>query len=290
MAFSYSPLRYPGGKTAAYGLVAKFITANNLKGCHYVEPYAGGCGLALALLYSQQVSEIHINDLDKGIWSFWYAVLNHPQELIRLIKLMPVSVLQWEKQKEISENPDRQDTLTLGFATFFLNRTNRAGIINKAGMIGGKAQAGNYKLDSRFNKENLINRIARVAKYKNRIHLSNQDAIDFMQAANINLPLESLFFIDPPYFKQGASLYTHFYNQADHSKLAQNILQLSRLWLLTYDDTDDVKQLYRARQFQIKLNYYANVKRLALELLFVSDGLKLPRLLTKQPSFRLSLA
>ncbi|MBT6257109.1 MAG: DNA adenine methylase, partial [Alphaproteobacteria bacterium] len=179
--------------------------------------------------------------------------------------------------KEVIEAPINYMDFDVGFATFFLNRTNRSGIIKNAGVIGGKNQDGNYKVDCRFNKVDLINRIKRVAKYKNRIHLTNQDAIDFMSKDEKRLPKETFFCIDPPYVNKGSSLYTNFYEKGDHAKIADAIMELKHPWILTYDNADEIKKLYMARrQFEFHLNYSVNTKRVGTEMLVASKGLQIP--------------
>ena len=181
MPSSYSPLRYPGGKSSIFSLVSEIIKANSLQRTMYAEPFAGGCGLALSLLYNGLISEMYINDIDRGIWSFWNNVLNHVDQFVDLIRSADVSVDEWHNQRNILENEDQHSDFDVGFASFFLNRTNRSGIIKNAGVIGGYNQTGNYKIDCRFNKEDLINKIVRINKYRRRIKLYNLDAIKFIQ-------------------------------------------------------------------------------------------------------------
>jgi DNA adenine methylase len=287
MSLSYSPLRYPGGKTSIFEVVSGFIKINKLQRRHYAEPYAGGCGLALALLYDGLVSDIHINDIDHGVWAFWDSVLNDTENLAEMIIQTPVTIDEREKQRELLTNNKTASALEIGFATFFLNRTNRSGIIKNAGVIGGRNQKGKYKLDCRFNKDNLLLRIRRIAKYRNRIHLDNQDAVDFMAQCEENLPEELFFCIDPPYFNKGSSLYANYYKKEDHKSLAKTILSLKRPWILTYDDTEEIKKLYSSRrQFQLNLNYSANVKRVGTEILVASKGLYIPASFKSNQSHR----
>lgn len=278
MGFAYSPLRYPGGKTRISELVSDFISVNSLEGTHYAEPYAGGSGLALSLLYGGYVSDIHINDIDDGIWAFWSCVLNDTDGLLEKLEGTPITLDEWEKQREIWKTGRYQTKLDLGFATFFLNRTNRSGIIRNAGMIGGREQSGKYKIDCRFNKTQLGNRIRQVARYRERIHLTNRDAVEFMAKSKKNLPSETFFYFDPPYYSKGASLYTNFYREGDHSRIAKAILGLPQPWILTYDKIDEIKSLYSARRrYCLDINYSVNVKRQASELLITSKGLRIPR-------------
>ena len=172
-----SPLRYPGGKTCLYPLVSRILRDNRLERRHYAEPFAGGCGLALSLLYEGHVSDIHINDVDASIWAFWHAVLEHTDEFAYHIRKTPITIDEWRAQRETHEQMDEDDPVALGFAAFFLNRTNRSGIIKAAGVIGGLDQSGPYKLDCRFNRVRLERCVRRVAKYRNRIHLTRRDAL-----------------------------------------------------------------------------------------------------------------
>jgi DNA adenine methylase len=71
-----SPLRYPGGKACIFSFITKLFYENNLIGTNYAEPYAGGAGLALKLLYNEYVNEIHINDFDRAIYCFWNVIMS----------------------------------------------------------------------------------------------------------------------------------------------------------------------------------------------------------------------
>lgn len=277
MASTPSPLRYPGGKTCLLDTVGRILRENKLMRRHYAEPYAGGCGLALSLLFGGFVSNIHINDIDKGIWSFWHSILNDTEAFIDLMMDTPVTIDEWYNQREIQVKADDSDPMALGFATFFLNRTNRSGIIVGAGAIGGHKQEGNYKLDCRFTKSTLSTRIRRIRKYANRIHLSNLDAIEFLDHVDSNLPNSTFLCIDPPYFNKGAKLYTSFYKPEDHAALADKVMDINRPWIITYDKVDEIKKLYKdRRQFEFNLNYSVAQKRVGTEIMIASKGLRMP--------------
>ena len=281
MLRTLSPLRYPGGKSCLYDLVAGILRDNRLDRIDYIEPYAGGCGLALSLLYGGHVSDIHLNDVDLGIWSFWNSVLEQTEQLVEVIQRTPITMDEWHQQRAIHQAGDATDSLRLGFATFFLNRTNRSGVISGAGAIGGSLQNGPYKLDCRFNKEDLVRRIRRVAKYRGRIHLSNLDAIPFMQKKARELPDPSFFCIDPPYFNKGSKLYTNFYGPSEHAAVANAVLKLECPWIVTYDYTEEIMALYsKRRQFVFDINYSIQTKRVGSELLVASKGLRLPKTIT----------
>jgi DNA adenine methylase len=271
----YSPLRYPGGKTCMLELVSSIIKENRLIRPDYAEPYAGGCGLALALLYGGYVDHIHLNDIDHGIWSFWYSVLEHNSDFIELVKNIPVTVKEWHRQKRIASEENLDNPVSLGFATFFLNRTNRSGIIKRAGVIGGFEQKGRYSIDCRFNRENLARRIKRIQSYRTRIHLHRLDAIDFISKKSYFEP-NTFFAIDPPYYRKGPYLYTSFYKPEDHAKVADAVRLLEHPWIITYDMTEEVRGLYRDfRQFEFDIKYSVQSKRIGTELLIASRGLQL---------------
>ena len=271
-----SPLRYPGGKTVLYPLVSSLINENDLDCPSYAEPYAGGAGLALELLFNGVVSDIHINDIDIAVWSFWQSVLTDSEKLIELVHNAVFTVAEWRRQKSIFADGEAS-VLEKGFAFFYLNRTNRSGIIHKAGLIGGLKQNGNYKMDCRFNKLSLINKIRLISKYGHKIKLYNLDALDFMTLVD-DYENDVFVYADPPYYNKGASLYTSFYNHSDHASVADKLKDLTKPWMLTYDNTPEIKSLYGScRQEYFNLNYSLQTKRKGQEVLVLSDCLRAPR-------------
>jgi len=253
------------------------LRENGIERRHYAEPFAGGCGLALALLYGGHVSDIHINDIDASIWAFWHCVLERTDEFAYHIRKTPITIAEWKAQREIHRGMNVDDPVALGFAAFFLNRTNRSGIIKAAGAIGGLNQTGRYKLDCRFNREVLERRVRRIAKYRGRIHLSRRDALAFIRDKGASLPGSTFFCIDPPYFKKARRLYTNYYDPEDHRVLATSILKLENPWLVSYDNAPVISELYRElRQYEFDVNYSVETKRRGTELLIASKGLRVP--------------
>lgn len=271
----YSPLRYPGGKNKIANFVKDIIISNNLCDCSYMEPFAGGASVGLSLLFSELVSNIYINDIDKSIYSFWFSVLNRTEDLCRLITDTQVTLQEWNNQKMIQKNKDSVDLLTLGFSTFFLNRTNRSGIIN-GGIIGGKEQSGKWKIDVRFNKEELIRRIKKIALYSNRIHVCNLDAQDFISnTENLN---NSFIYFDPPYYQKGGVLYTNFFTHDKHLKLADYIHSLNTNWILTYDNAPEIVEMYKEdNKMKLYFNYTAAEKKQGAEIFVSSPDLLIPK-------------
>lgn len=268
----YSPLRYPGGKNKLSKFIASVCKKNNIGG-HYIEPYAGGASVALYLLINGHVKEITINDFDKAIYAFWYCVLNDTDRFCRKIRNTEVSPKSWRKQKKIHSNKNtEEDLLELGFATFFLNRTNFSGIID-GGMIGGVEQKSKYKIDCRFNKEDLINRIRLIASYKNDIHLEKMDALELID--KVHKDKNTIFYFDPPYYLKGPSLYMNHYKHDDHKEVSEKIMQIKNAkWIVSYDNTKEIKNLYSScRKKEYAFYHSVNQSRVGKEILFYSDGL-----------------
>lgn len=268
----YSPLRYPGGKSCIFPFVSEIFYENEFIGISYAEPYAGGAGLALRLLFEEYVSEIHINDLDKSIYSFWFSILNRTEEFCDWLKTVRVTVSNWRRFKQIQENSESVDYFELGKATFFLNRTNVSGVI-KGGIIGGLNQTGKYKIDARFNKPALIERIKAIAELKHRIHLSNLDGLSFIN--KLNKRKEEIFiYLDPPYFQKGADLYMNFYSEKDHQKLSKHVARMNKKWIVSYDNHEFILNLYaEEKKVMYQLSQCAS-NRVGDEILIFSEQIK----------------
>lgn len=269
-----SPLRYPGGKGLLYSRLRTIIRENDLTSCVYVEPYAGGAGAALALLVSGQVERIAINDLDPAVYAFWNAVVTQPVEFTALVNSVELSVNEWEKQREVYLTSTRDGNLTLGFATFYLNRTNRSGVLN-GGPIGGKDQAGNYKIDARFNREGLTERIRLIALHADRIAVTNEDGLHTIQ--RYSTQDDAFIYADPPYFEKAGSLYLNAFNDSDHRALAECLKNVQRAkWILTYDNVPQVAELYSdLRRRLFALNYSAHRVMKASEVMVFSPKLSI---------------
>jgi DNA adenine methylase len=272
----YTPLRYPGGKAKLAAYIKALIKTNRMFDGHYVEPYCGGASIGLELLFHEYVTQIHINDLSKPIYAFWKSVLNHTEKLCMLIRDTPLTVRSWDKQKRIFMNQKEATLIELGFAAFFLNRTNRSGIFN-AGVIGGRDQTGTWKIDARFNREELIFRIESIAKLRNRIHLTKMDALKFLRTKADGWPDKTLIYLDPPYFEKSRDLYYDFYEPDDHEQIYQFLTKefSRRRWVVSYDNVEAIRQLYRNRQRLVyQIAYSAREARKGSEVMFFSDGLQ----------------
>lgn len=271
-----SPLRYPGGKYKLYNYIEALVKENNCT--TYIEPFCGGTAIALELLFNDVVKKVIINDYDYTIFAFWDSVLNRTDDFVDLIRNTEVTIEEWNRQKEIRNNINAHNSLEVGFSTFFLNRTNRSGIIDKAGPIGGKDQTGNYSIDCRFNKDKLIEQVKKISSYKNSIQLYNMEAMDFIDKVILRTK-KSFTFFDPPYYGKGPGLYTNFYIHEDHERLAQHIIRVmrNRKWIVTYDNITAIKNMYsKVEGIEFELQYTLQDKKSASEVMFFSGSVKRP--------------
>jgi len=273
----YSPLRYPGGKGKLELFMELMIKKLDHVGGIYIEPFAGGAGVAMGLLENDLVSDVVINDLDKGIYSFWRAALSETECFIEEIMNAPLTMDEWRRQRNICFNDNRKYSFELGFATFYMNRTNRSGII-KGGVIGGQEQQGNWKLDARFNREALAERIEKIAKRKAHIHLYNKDIGSFVEKYVPKYADNALIYFDPPYFDKGKQLYLNFFNYDDHVRIEKMIRgKVTCDWIITYDDAPEIAHIYDGYNLKrYNLNYSVSEKRKASEIIIFSKNYMIP--------------
>lgn len=273
----FSPLRYPGGKGKLAPYLSNVISLNNLEGGHYVEPFAGGAAVALELLFSEQVRHIHINDLDPCIYAFWHSVVNETAAMVARIRETEITVESWLAAREVKRTPNAHSLLDLGFSTFFLSRTNRSGILN-GGVIGGLEQNGEWKIDCRFNKDELISRIRRIGFFKSRISVCNIDASLFLSEYVRDIRSKCLLYIDPPYYVKGAYLYQNHYKHDDHVELARLVSTIDKhRWIVSYDKNEQISDMYEDFDQEVfSIDYTARSYAKGTEIMIFSPAILRP--------------
>ena len=278
MPITLSPLRYPGGKTKLYNKIVDILEFNELENITYVEPFAGGAGLAIKLLLNNNVRNIVINDIDPSIFAFWFSVLNFTDELCSRIDDCPITIAERERQIDVLKDQGSYSLIDIGLATLFLNRTNISGILT-AGPIGGKEQQGKDKINARFIKSVLINKIVAIADSKERIFLHQLDVIDFINSILPQYNPQELFVnYDPPYVVKGQELYLNHFTLKDHERLQVRIVNSPYNWIITYDYNDFILNLYSAFQYErIQLNHSAGNMKKGEEILIYCNNLESPR-------------
>jgi DNA adenine methylase len=281
MPIANSPLRYPGGKAVLSDFLGDVLAINGIQDGTYVEPYAGGAGAALNLLFAEHVQRIVLNDADPCIFAFWNAILHRKGDFIRRLQETPVTIDEWKRQRSIYQEQSRHSRIKVAIASFFLNRCNRSGIIVNGGPIGGLVQSGKWKIDARYNRNELLRRINKIHLYRDRIDVYNMDAIEFLRnvVGRFDRLDNSLIYLDPPYYVKGAQLYLNHYRHEDHFRLATFLRKQGNLrWILTYDNVPEINNLYQGCQcIPFNLSYSAHGRRMGSELLIHQDKLIVPR-------------
>lgn len=279
----YSPLRYPGGKAKLAPFLAESLRLNGLGQGVYAEPFIGGGGAALRLLLQKHVAEIAINDRDPLIHAFWATILRAPDELIRKIKTTRLTVQTWKRHKAVAtRNASRlvDPIYEVGWSAFFLNRCNRSGVFN-AGPIGGMNQTGNYKIDARFNRQELVQRVERIAEYSSRIRLYRLDALTFLRRIQMEEGFnraDTLVYLDPPYYVKGSSLYSFYFSPTQHATLSAFLNKSARFrWVISYDDHPEIRTLFARQAWNIyNMAYQVHSRRIGRELVIASADCRIP--------------
>lgn len=275
-----SPLRYPGGKALLAPLLADIMRLNGLTQCSYYEPFAGGAGAALRLLREGLVSDLHLNDLDVRIASFWTSMLAEPMRFAETITSVPLTITEWHRQSRICRAADPSDSFALGFATFYLNRCNRSGVVLGSAPIGGYEQTGAWRLDARFNRESLADRVLAIAERRDQIHVTNLDGERFLcdVLPRGNARRAVFVYVDPPYYHNSNRLYLSSYDRRDHRRLAIYLRRQQTLhWVLSYDDADFIRRLYgECSLWRQSVHYSLQRKHRANELIIAPNYVRMP--------------
>lgn len=272
MSRVYSPLRYPGGKSCIFPFMSSVLSENEIFGCKYVEPYAGGGGLALKLLFEEYVDSIVINDLDPLIFSFWRVCTQESERLAEWVEEIPVTVKTWMRCKEVIGNREKATDFDLATSLFFLNRTNVSGVIN-GGIIGGLEQLGEYKIDARYNKPELIKRIKKIGRYKSRIEVSCLDGVSLLSKYTKSSSDKAFIYVDPPYYEKGSNLYMNYYKDRDHERLSTKLRELKHPWVLSYDNNEFIVNLYNDYKRRAYRLQHSTSNSIGSEVVVFSPGL-----------------
>ena len=257
--------------------MGEILETNALDSADYVEPFAGGAGVAIELLLRGRVKRIHLNDSCLGVYSFWYSILNEPERFCNAVSCVSLNIDVWRQQREIFRNRTTADRFELGFAMLFLNRCNWSGIMN-GGVIGGLDQEGKWKMDARFPRNELISRIEAIAARRRDVKIRNWDADRFITQYVPKLPSETIVYCDPPYFRKSDRLYPNHYQPEDHQRTAEIIqAEIDQHWIVSYDSCDEIQKFYAERKsFRYILQYNAAKAYKGSELFIFSDGTKMP--------------
>jgi len=263
-----SPLRYPGSKRRLVKFIEQTLEINQFKPNLYIEPFIGGGSVALRLLQNDLIEKAILMDLDPWVASFWRTVFFDSEWLIERIYTAKVTLDNWQAIKQNKPRTIREQA----WNCFFLNRTSFSGILEKkAGPLGGQEQSSEYKIDCRFPKETLIERIQKIAKHKDKILgiwcVSWENGIARVQNKQREGKIDKgtlFYYFDPPFFEKADALYRYYFSSKDHENLRDVLLALDDKWILSYDSAERVEALYGSA-IRLKTN---GTKKHHVELLY----------------------
>ncbi len=256
-----SPLRYPGGKYKISKLISLLIDKTGHPITTYVEPFAGGAGVALDMLFSGKVERVVINDSDRAIYSIWRALTTENDAFLDKVLSTNVTLEEWHRQRRIYLT-GKKYSLEFAYSAFFLNRTNHSGIL-LSGPIGGQTQ-GDWKLDVRYNRDKLAKQIAKIGEHAKAIKVYNRDVFAFVGGQLRNLGNDAFVYFDPPYYKKGRKLYKNYFTPELHRELFDVIKDnVHQDWIVSYDDVPEIRAIYGAflsRSFSLDYSLANNGK------------------------------
>jgi len=282
-----SPLRYPGSKKRLVLYLYEIIKYNKLNPNVLVEPFVGGGNIALHFLLNGIVNKIIIADKDKLIYSFWEVLFSNPDYLIDFIKRVKIDLDTFYKYKEIARNSEYCEKERLAEACIYLNRTSFSGIMtDRVGPLGGKNQQSQYKIDCRFNKEGLIEKIKYISAFRRSVIVLSSDWRDTIQygqdwAINKKRLNRLFFYFDPPFFHKANDLYRCYFNKEEHKRFYKEIIRLNYDWVLSYDNATEIRELYSNEKYitmHIEVPYSINSHAKRIEKELIITPLALPRL------------
>lgn len=247
---SLSPLRYPGSKRKMIPAIRQLIDGNVPQPKLFVEPFCGGASVSLGLLELGVVERVLLADLDPLVAAFWREATANGEALVKDMRRLEVTVERWDYWRKARPRSDRQ----LALKCLFLNRTTFSGIVGgHAGPIGGRSQAGENKIDCRFNKDGLAERILNVHRLANegRILPVPEPSRWSTTLERAKWPAaehhdkETVYYLDPPYIEKAHRIYGLAFKERDHRELATRLLGTKHRWILSYDAEPLVLDLYR---------------------------------------------
>ncbi len=243
-----SPLRYPGGKRRLLPYIARVIETLPRRPSILIEPFAGGAAVSIGLLEHGHVPRIALADADPLVAAFWQTIFDPgdaPKLADRIIEAN-VTVEEWRRLRDWTP-VNRVDQ---AYKCLFLNRTSFSGILHRgSGPIGGQDQAGTYKIDARFPRQRLADRVIELSKLSHRVsYVRCQDFASTMRKPLEGTGLKQLgrvfWYLDPPFWEKADKLYACHFQQADHQLLAFEVKALKGSWVVSYDNHPDVIELY----------------------------------------------
>lgn len=229
-----SPLRYPGGKSKA---LKKIIPYAPMKFSEYREPFVGGGSVFLRFKQLKPKAKYKINDIYFDLFCFWKQLQQNPVELTREIRSIKNRENNGrELYYRLKNDDDKSDEFSVAVRYFVLNRITYSGLVES----GGYSQESFKK---RFTHSS-INKLVRVSKLLDNVEITN----DSYEKLLLQNGKDVFIFLDPPYYGNKESrLYGkkgNFHTYFNHKKFAEDVENCKHNYLITYDDSNEIRKLY----------------------------------------------
>jgi DNA adenine methylase len=231
-----SPLRYPGGKSKALKTIIPHLPPNIKE---YREPFVGGGSVFLAVkqLFGRQIQSYWINDLNYDLFCFWKYAQSDIEHLVSQVRDIKQ---KYDNGRELFHNLTHSDLKPSEFERavrfFVLNRITFSGTVDS----GGYSQ---QAFERRFT-DSSIERLQKLSSVLSLVRITNQDYEELLFQNGENV----FIFLDPPYFRSTKScLYGvkgNLHTSFDHERFANNMRRCSHQWLITYDDSPEIRELF----------------------------------------------
>ncbi|MBQ4442698.1 MAG: DNA adenine methylase [Bacteroidales bacterium] len=259
-----SPFRYPGGKTWLVPTARKWFRGASKKS-ELIEPFAGGGIISLTAVAENFFNHATMVEIDDDMAAAWQTIFSDDNcdWLVHKVKTFVVTAEDINQSIIYADNGTKER----GFATIVRNRTNHGGILAKgSGLI--KSGEGGRGLASRWYPSTLAKRIKEANLLREKITFVHGDAFKIMEQhlADSN----TFFFIDPPYTVAGKRLYNHF--DVDHHRIFELASQMEGHFLLTYDDTEEVRALADSFSLPYRTIPMQTTHLITKEELLISDN------------------
>jgi DNA adenine methylase len=261
-----SPFRYPGGKTWLVPIVRQWLRQTGTPIDLLIEPFVGGGIVSLTAAFEKLSNHIMMVELDEEISAVWEVILTGKGKWLAE-KILRFDLTHENIKTEL--NKPNKKLNDIAFCTILKNRIFHGGILAKgSGMI--KSGENGKGISSRWYPQTLHDRIVAIDYVKDKLDFIEGDAFETLEENSENK--SAYFFIDPPYTVAGKRLYTHF--EIDHEKLFYLTSKLKGKYMLTYDDTSEIRHLAYKYNLDFRTTPMKTTHHLEKREIIISDNFK----------------
>lgn len=224
-----SPFRYPGGKFYALKYIVPFLNA--VPHTEFREPFVGGGSVFFG---KQKAAFNWINDIESQLITTYLAI----QDKFSCDLLVEAMITEQanKERHNFYKNFIPNDDFELAKRMYYLNRTSYCGIIHKPawGYADGKSSP----------PANWGNFLKKAHAKLSGVKITNVDFSKLITEPSHNGQV--LLYLDPPYYNADTKrAYIHPFGHADHEKLASLLKNTEHYFCLSYDDSLEVRELYK---------------------------------------------